>query len=193
MGPGGSWKWWWPPLVTVWHREPGGHDSGEVCKPYRRVFDEADRAWKLKPRNGWRLHFWHWRIQVHPAQQLRHWLLTRCAWCGGRHRKRDPVNISHSWDGPRGRWWQGEPGVFHDDCSAVQHAHNTCLCADPRPVYGDHGTCQRCGKFHAWRYEPDEADRLLAALPWGSRITPDRRPAIEAAWELRRARKEEAR
>ncbi|MEU3254990.1 hypothetical protein, partial [Streptomyces sp. NPDC006997] len=31
---------------------------------------------------------------------------------GGRDRKGDAVNISHQWGGPRGRWWQGEQGLF---------------------------------------------------------------------------------
>src|SRR5262249_54435633 len=61
---GGSGGRYWPAIITVWHREPGGHDSGAVCKPYRRVFDEGTRTWRLKPSHAWRLHFWHWRIQV---------------------------------------------------------------------------------------------------------------------------------
>lgn len=24
-------EFYWPPLVTVWHNEPGGHDSGTIC------------------------------------------------------------------------------------------------------------------------------------------------------------------
>lgn len=181
---------YWPALVTVWHREPRGHDGGEVCKPYRRVFDEADRTWKLAPRNGWRWHFWHYRIQVPPLQALRRWALTRCAWCGGTSRKGDYVNTSHSWDGPRGRWWQGQPGVFHSDCSAVSHAHSLCLCAVPVIPEGlNYGKCLACGKFRPYGHAPDEADHLLAALPAGSRITPDVRPAVEQAWDARRARK----
>jgi hypothetical protein len=178
---------YWPAVVVVWHREPGGHDSGEVCKRYRRVFDEATRTWHQEWSNRWRLHFWHWRIQVPPLQDLRRWALTRCAWCGGPSRRGDLVNVSHSWDGPRGRWWQGTPGVFHSDCSAVALAHALCFCKNPLLQFGDHGTCLICGKFRAWRKVPDEADRLLAAIPPGTRITPDRRPAIEAAWTLRRA------
>lgn len=186
-------KRWWPPLVTVWHREPGGHDSGEVCKHYRRVFDEATRTWELQPRNGWRWHLWHYHLQVHPLQDLRRWALTRCAWCGGRSRKGDYVNTSHSWDGPRGRWWQGAPGVFHGDCSSVSHAHSLCLCRVPAVPEGlDYGKCRACGKFRPYGHTPDAADRLLAALPAGSRITPDVRPAVEVAWAQRRARKEAA-
>ena len=177
---------YWPSLVVVWHREPGGHDSGEVCKRYRRVFDEATRTWGTRWTNSWRWHFWHWRLQFPPLQALRRSLLTRCAWCHGRPVNGDPVNTSHSWDGPRGHWWQGEPGLFHRDCSAVEHAHGLCFCDAPFLRYGDHGNCLICGKFRAWRKVPDEADRLLAAIPPGGRITPDVRPAIEQAWAQRR-------
>lgn len=93
---------YWPALITVWHRDPSGYDD-TTCR-----------------RTRWRLHVHHWRIQVPPLQQLRRRLLTRCARCGGRSVKGNPVNISHQWDGPRGRWWQGEPGLFHHGCSATQ-------------------------------------------------------------------------
>lgn len=179
---------YFPPLITVWHREPGGHDSGEVCKHYRRWQDE-DGKWHTSWMRRWRFHVWHWHVQVHPAQALRRRLLTRCAWCGGRPRKGDAVNIGHSWDGPRGRWWRGEPGLFHVDCSSVERAHGLCFCPDPALRHGDYGQCELCGGFRAWHQEPDEADRLLAALPEGGRITPDVQPAIEAAWAERRARK----
>jgi hypothetical protein len=185
----GAGKRYFPAIVTVWHREPGGHDAGEVCEHFRRVFDEGERAWRRTPVNGWRFHVWHWKIQVHALQALRRSLLTRCAWCGGRSRKGDYTNISHSWDGPRGRWWRGEPGLFHHDCSAVQHAHAKCLCDEPALSHGDYGTCTACGGFRAWHQEPDEADWLLAAIPQGGRITPEARPAIEAVWAERRARK----
>jgi hypothetical protein len=184
-------RWHFPLLVTIWHREPGGHDSGEVCKPYRRVFDEADRTWKLRAVHGWRLHFWHWKIQVHPAQAFRRWLLTRCAWCGGRQAKSDPVNIRHSWDGEKSRWWQGERGLFHHDCSSVERAGDLCLCTVPViRMAVRYGTCEGCGKFRPYGHAPDEADRLLASLPHGSRITPELRPRIDALWAERRDRKQ---
>ncbi len=169
-----GWRYW-PPVVTVWHREPGGADANTVCK-YS---------------GHWRWHVHHWKIQIRPAQALRRSLLTRCAWCGGRSRKGDMVNFSHQWDGTRGRWWRGEPGLFHEDCSSVEHAHSLCFCAVPVLAHGDYGRCEACGGFRAWNQIPDEADRLLAALPEGGRITPEARPAIEAAWAGRRARRAE--
>jgi hypothetical protein len=163
---------YWPALITVWHREPRGADALSVCKHGTR----------------WRWHVHHWRLQVPPLQHLRRFLLTRCAWCGGKSRKGDMVNVSHSWDGPTGRWWQGEPGLYHSDCSSVMSAHRKCFCADPLLSYDDHGRCAFCGRFRSYRQVPDEADRLLASLPKGGRITPEARPAIEAAWAARRER-----
>lgn len=153
-------KWrYWPTLVTVWHREPGGHDSGEVCKRTSRV-----------------LHVHYWRLQVHPLQHLRRRLLTRCAWCGGRQGKRDAVNHSNSWDGPRAHWWQGEAGLFHQDCSAVARAHAVCVCADPlcsevSREYGPYGRCAVCGKGRSFGTTPEQAERnrLLASVPAGQR------------------------
>jgi hypothetical protein len=200
---------YWPALVTVWHREPGGRDSGEVCPHYRRWQDEGGR-WETRVLRGWRWHVVHvgrrvvrgrsypaltpgWRVQVHPLQHLLRAALTRCAWCGGRDRKGDPVDIAHQWESQQERWWRGEPGLYHHDCSSVQHAHAMCSCPVPVLTCGEYGKCRVCGGFRAWRTAPDEADRLLAALPAGSRIPPDARPAVEAAWAARRAAAEAAR
>lgn len=90
---------YWPCMVTVWHRDPSGYDT-TTC-PYG---------------GHWRLHVHHWRLQIHPFQQLRRRLLTRCEVCGGRSVKDHPVNVGTQWDGPRGHWWQGEPGLTHSDC-----------------------------------------------------------------------------
>jgi hypothetical protein len=167
-----GWRYW-PSVVTVWHREPGGADALSVCKHT----------------GHWRVHVHHWKLQFPPLQALRRRLLTRCAWCAGRSVKGDCVNISHQWDGPRGRWWRGEPGLFHHDCSSVSRSHGLCFCAVPVLSQGDYGRCEVCGGSRAWRQEPDEADRLLASLPEGSRITPDIRSQVEAAWAVRRARR----
>ena len=178
---------YWPSLVTVWHREPRGHDSGEVCRHWRTDATGERRRYS----NAWRFHVHHWKIQVRPLQDLRRWALTRCAWCGGRDRKDDPVNISHSWDGPRERWWRGEPGLYHRDCSSVSSAHRACTCEDPLLPYDRWGTCTRCGRFRAFGRKPPyvETDRLLATIPVGHRD-----PAVyalaERAWRLARAEAE---
>lgn len=158
-------RWRWPPVITVWHREPGGHDFGTVCHP----------------RDWWR-HLHHWRLQIHPLQHLRRWTLTRCAWCGGRSRKGDQVNFSSSWDGPSGRWWQGEPGLRHHDCDTTWRASRKCLCQDPVLPDG-YGQCARCSKYRTWGADVSEADRLLAALPLGSRIPAEMRPRLEGIWD----------
>jgi hypothetical protein len=204
--PEGAFPWWkkssysrfwriagrdyfWPPLITVWHREPGGHDSGEVCPHTRRVFDEKTHKWQWVPVRRWRWHVWHWRIQVHPYQSARRRLLTRCAWCGGRSRKGDYVNVSHSWNGLQAHWWQGERGLYHLDCSSVEQAHRTCGCPVPSVASDQNfGNCRNCGKFRPYGFEPDEAHRLLNALPTGSRIPVELRPALERAWKARAAK-----
>lgn len=169
-------RFYFPPVVTVWHREPGGRDSGTVC-----------RRW-------WRIHAHHWRVQIPALQMLRRRLLTRCAWCGGRSRKGDAVNVSHSWDGPRSKWWRGELGLFHGDCSAVKGARSQCLCDQPGPLaHGDYGTCAYCGRFRVWR---NHAERqlpprmslvMLASLPEGSRIPAAMHPDLEHLWSQERA------
>jgi hypothetical protein len=176
-------RWRWPEMVTVWHREPGNKDSGVVCKMHRSE-QQADGTWKHRYPNGWRFHVHHWHLQVHALQRLRRQWLTRCAWCGGKQAKGDPINIG-TWNGKRGHWWQGEPGVQHHDCSTVAHAHTKCLCDRPEGLSGGYGVCSACGRFRAWGSKPDEADRLLAALPAGSRIPVELRPKLTAIWDAR--------
>lgn len=118
--PGSYGKFWrlagrdfyWPPVVVVWHNEPGGRDALTVC---RRRYQDEHGKWQLS--TSWKWHVHHWSLQFPPLQQLRRRLLTRCAKCGGRPVKGHPVNVSRSWDGPRGRWWQGEPGLYHGECA----------------------------------------------------------------------------
>jgi hypothetical protein len=161
----------WPSLITVWHREPGGHDSGDVCKHYIRVQDPITGEWRFKFRHGWRFHIHHWKIQVPALQELRRRLLTRCTWCGGRSRKGDAVNVSHSWDGPRSRWWQGERGLYHGDCSGIASAHAACVCEAPITDGEGYGSCARCGKYRAFGRTEENLIRMreLAAIPRGQR------------------------
>lgn len=166
-------------LITVWHREPGGHDAGEVCK-----------HWKGKPGSRkishvWRFHVHHWSLQFHPWQRFRRWALTRCAWCGGRSRKGDVVNVSHQWDGDHGPWWKGETGLFHHDCSTVARAKRTCLCDLPVLNHDGYGKCEMCGGYRAWRQEPGDDIRMLHTLNDGQRIPVSMRPHLEAIWNER--------
>lgn len=158
--------WYWPALVTIWHREPGGADALSVCQ---RRYQDKNGQWRYS--KGWRWHVRHWRVQVPPLQGARRRLLTRCAWCGGRDRKRDPVSTSFSWDGPKGRWWHGEPGLYHGDCSAVASAHRACSCSEPAPSHGTWGRCLRCDKPvpHGRTDEQLTRTRRLAQVPEGTR------------------------
>jgi hypothetical protein len=73
----------------------------------------ATRPWYRHPR--W--HVWHWQIQIHPWQQVRRWLLTRCTACGKRFRYGESP-VRHSWDSDRPRFLRGERGLYHGPCSA---------------------------------------------------------------------------
>lgn len=147
---------YFPGLITVWHHDPSGYDT-TTCSTY--------------PGHSWRFHAHHWRIQVHPLRQLRRRLLTRCAWCQGRSVKGDHVNVSDSWDGPRGRWWQGERGLFHADCSAVKRAHATCVCELPVLDSGTYGRCAVCDHFRPHGFTDANLARVrdLQSIPAGGR------------------------
>lgn len=163
-------RWYFPELLTVWHVEPGGHDSGEVCK-HRVSTRQPDGTWQHRYPHGWRWHVHHWRIQIPALQELRRRLLTRCAWCGGPSRKGDRVDCSHSWDGPRGRWWQGEPGLFHGDCSSIEHAHRSCVCAAPILDNDGYGHCDRCDRYRGFGASATTlaVHRIYGAVPAGQR------------------------
>jgi hypothetical protein len=155
---------YFPPLITVWHRDPSGYDS-TTCAIY--------------PGRMWRFHVHHWRLQVHPLQQWRRRLLTRCAWCGGRSVKGDAVNVSHSWDGPRARWWQGERGLFHRDCSSIERAHATCVCTRPVLDHDIYGKCARCDRFRPFGFTDANLARardLQTVPPGGRRADAEERP-----------------
>lgn len=172
-------RFYWPSLITIWHVEPGGHDAGDVCKHYRRT-QGSDGKWTTTYLRGWRWHVHHWRIQVRPLQDLRRWALTRCEWCHGRSRKGDLVNHSNQWDGPRGKWWQGDPGLYHADCQSVEHAHRMCLCAEPAiPARLGYGRCERCGRFRGYGVDPR---RLAQAVVYVS-VRPGQRPTPEQVAE----------
>lgn len=181
---------YFPSMITIWHHEPGGRDSGEVCKHYDRW--ETPEGWKSKRRNGWRFHVHHWRIGIGPLQTLRRWALTRCAWCGGHDRKGDPVNVSHQWDRAPGRWWRGEQGLFHGDCSNVADAHRLCYCADPMLEHRDHGRCWACGGARGYKQEPTDAHRMLRTLAKGQRIPAEMKPHLDRIYAELRAEREAA-
>jgi hypothetical protein len=144
---------YFPPLITIWHRDPSGYDD-VTCRG-----------------TNWRLHVHHWKLQIHPLQHLRRRLLTRCAWCGGRSVKGDRVCVSDSWDGPRARWWQGERGLFHADCSSIKRAHSTCVCDAPVLEHGNYGRCAVCDRFRPCGFTDANLARArdLHSIPQGGR------------------------
>lgn len=155
---------YWPDMITVWHREPGGADSGDVCKHYRR-WQNADGKWDSKITDGWRWHVWHWHIQVAPLQHLRRWALTRCEWCGGRSTKTHRVNFGTSWYPAKTHWWQSAVGVMHHGC----HSASTlgCHCDEPLLVDGPYGPaayreCTRCGRVYHDKAGWETARRAVA-------------------------------
>ncbi len=157
-------------LATVWHVEPGGRDSGQVCPHYRRQ-QQADGTWTTTRLHGWRWHVHHWRIQVPALQELRRRLLTRCEWCSGPSRKRDRVNVSHQWDRGPSPWWRGDRGLYHHDCSSATTAARACTCTDPIPENDGYGSCARCSRFLAYgRTERQRQIHLvLQSVPAGQR------------------------
>jgi hypothetical protein len=158
--------YYWPPVVTIWHQEPHGHDALTECS---RRYQDKHGKWHYT--RSWKWHVHHWRITVPPLQHLRRTLLTRCAWCGGKSRKGDIVNYSLSWDGPRGHWWQGEPGLFHRGCTDLSLAASTCTCDEARiPAHG-YGTCTACGHFRPYGITAERIERArkLQAYPKGTR------------------------
>jgi hypothetical protein len=176
-------RWWFPPLITVWHVEPGGKDSGEVCPHYRR-WQKPDGTWTSEMLNGWRFHVKHWHVQVRPIQALRRWLLTRCEWCGGPSRKRHRVNVSHQWDRKSGPWWRGDRGLYHVDCSSAEHAARSCAC--PVPVLGHRswGRCAVCGRFRGHGAKPEH----LAFTAVMQRCAPSQAPSPELLASARAAK-----
>lgn len=169
--------WRFPLMVTVWHQDPGGYDCFDVCK--------RD--------SNWRWHVHHWHLQIHALQFLRRRLLTRCAWCGGRDRNGDPVNVSDQWDAPRGKWWRGEEHLSHGDCSSVARAHRLCLCDEPALGPHGYGQCSTCGKFAEWgRGDVAAPTRRMAALAPGERMSPELSEWCAAEWRRIRATRDEA-
>ncbi len=116
-------SYYWPALITIWHEEPDGKDSGTVCPHYRRWQDEGGQ-WQFESLRSWRWHVHHWRIQVHPWQTLRRWLFERCELCGHRF-PYGYAPVSHQWHSPKPRRLRVERRSFHHECSELVHARQT--------------------------------------------------------------------
>ncbi len=103
-------------LATVWHVEPDGHDSGDVCGRHPR--GRALILWTWRHRH-------HLKITNRPKQQLNRWLYQRCEHCGGKSRKGHPVNVSHQWDSDPQVWGKSTPGIYHGPCSGLVGTRRT--------------------------------------------------------------------
>lgn len=112
---------YWPPMIVVWHREPGGHDSGEICKHHTRAgWNETKGVWIVKVSNRWRWHMHHWRIQVPFLGNIRRFFFERCIECGRRY-PWGYATFSHQWDEPRGKWFRITHRAYHYECSSLVH------------------------------------------------------------------------
>lgn len=92
---------WWK-VATVWHGEPGGRDSGTVCKGLRGSHLSAHNL-----RWAWQ-HRAHLSVRVLPYRRVRSWLFDRCDHCGHRFRWKRDARFSY----------QGTDKVWHGPCSA---------------------------------------------------------------------------
>lgn len=125
---------YWPSIIDVWHMEPGGRDALTVC---RDRYKNKKGEWKFT--NGWKWHFWHYKVSWSFIYGWRRRLLTRCAECGGPDRKGNRVNVSNGgWDGrPKVPIWCGEVHLFHSEClSKLNKRHHD---HDPRGCYACSG------------------------------------------------------
>jgi hypothetical protein len=91
--------------LDIWHREPGGHDAGEVCGPPP---NSGPSAW------WWYLrHVRHWHPRWWPVFRVRKWITDRCDHCGRRFRWREARFSYISTD-----------KVWHDPCMALRHVRS---------------------------------------------------------------------
>ena len=88
--------------LDIWHDEPGGHDSGEVCGRLPMAVG-ARLLWTV--RHARHLHYRFW-----PYLNVKRWIVDRCDHCGQRFRWKD---ARHS--------YQSTDKVWHDVCMTLRH------------------------------------------------------------------------
>jgi hypothetical protein len=177
---------YFPSLISVWHHEPGGRDSGEVCGyPHGLAL--------LR-------HLRHLSVNVEPIGRFYRWAFTRCSWCGGPSRKGNTVNCKSPGGLDSGErtnlpWWHGEQGIMHGGCTSAADAYRTCICPEPELATRwrfPWSYCARCSgsRFHdadmelVWIYT-----RTRQLVRKGHAPTPEARAEIQAMWKQRRAAK----
>jgi hypothetical protein len=206
-------------FATVWHEEPGGADSGEVCSHWKRDKKTGNKIAEVLPEryedgqrklsyyidNSWRWHVHHWRLQFPWLQHIRTYLFQKCAWCGGPSRKKDWVNCTYQWDGAGPKhFWESSPDLYHGDCMTPEHAWRSCSCEFPMlPVRGttpdgdtiraDYGRCETCGRSFGWGTTPEQQAvyaYIRETTPRNTRMTPEVREQVHLRWEIIRNLKE---
>lgn len=169
-----GYEYYFDSWVDVWHIEPGGADSGTIC----RTKWYKDRHGRDRAKKPWKWHFWHYKISPSLLYKWRRWLFTRCAECGGPSRKGNVVN--HSDGGWHDRWkvplWCGEVHLYHSECLSKKskrlHEH------DPRGCY----SCSGKAAFEYNRNKPkrDENRRIVTSLFRDSHLERSKRRLEEA-------------
>lgn len=102
-------------METLLDNRPHYPDS-----PEHKAFQPLKEAIRLAlaPPPRWihpRWHVWHWKLNIHAVLNLKRWLFSRCAKCGGRFPWRY-APVTNSWYGTGPRWFRGESHVFHHEC-----------------------------------------------------------------------------
>jgi hypothetical protein len=95
---------WRRSLITVWHDEPKGADSGTICKGMGGTeFTWHNVKWAWKHRR-------HLSVHVEPYLRVKRWLFYRCDECGYRFFWKQP-RMGAGWDSPH---------VLHFSCDALR-------------------------------------------------------------------------
>lgn len=130
-------NFYFPSLLTVWHVEPDGRDSGEVCKGMRG----SDLTWrnlKFTARHWRHLHF-----TLSPWQHFRH-RFARCAECGRRMNKA----ARHG--------YMSSDATYHSECMSLRHYRSK---TEDLQAYID----GRADRNQVWRVEYDREGRITRA------------------------------
>lgn len=90
-----------PIRLDIWHVEPDGHDSAEIC-------GHAPHGWR---RTAWTARHWrHLRLRFWPYLRVKRWLRDRCGECGRRFFWRDDRH-----------GYQSSNAVYHRHCMSLRH------------------------------------------------------------------------
>lgn len=155
-------RWRWATFATIWHVEPRGADSGEVCKHWRDG----------KPDHRWRWHVRHWKVQVHPVLAVSR-RFERCGECGRRMNK-----------AVRFGYMSGD-ATYHRECMDLRHLRSQREDADAFIVHLFHGLRA------ALDLDEDEALTQVSRVPDpGWRLGRERRRLQQRlGWEINEAGK----